>query len=89
MTAFAWLIEAKGEHGPVYWDGRDWSSNYMRAVRFARSVDAERIMINLPVEYRWPGMGPVEHGWDNASATADSPSSGVKIKSRELESPEG
>lgn len=64
MTQFAWMIEAKGEHGPIYWDGGDWSGNHMRGVRFARSVDADRIMINLPTEYRLPGMSAVEHGWD-------------------------
>ncbi len=63
MTDFAWLIEAKGEHGPIYWDGGNWSSNHMRAVRFARSVDAERIMINIPAVERFAGMGAFEHGW--------------------------
>lgn len=63
MDEFAWVIEAGVTHSPIYWDGGDWSSNNMRAVRFSRKVDAERIMINLPDEARRPEMSPAEHGW--------------------------
>ena len=63
MTEFAWLIEVNGEYGPIYWDGGNWSSNHMRAVRFVRSIDADRVMINLSDADRIAGMRSVEHGW--------------------------
>lgn len=66
MDEFAYVIEAGATHSPLYWDGGDWSSNNLRAVRFARKIDAERVMVNLPSEYRRPEMSATEHGWHDA-----------------------
>lgn len=67
-TDYAWLIEALGNRAaPIYWDGADWSADHLRAVRFRRKVDAERVMINLVEAHRQPHMAAVEHGWHSIS----------------------
>lgn len=61
---YAWLIEAGGNRSaPIYWDGGDWSADHLRAVRFRRKVDAERVMINIADAQRQSQMAAVEHGW--------------------------
>jgi hypothetical protein len=64
VTDYAWLIEAGGNRSaPIYWDGGDWSADHLRAVRFRRKVDAERVMINIADAQRQSQMAAVEHGW--------------------------
>jgi hypothetical protein len=29
-------------------------------------IDADRVMVNLPKEFRFPGMKTAEHGWMDA-----------------------
>lgn len=68
-TDYAWVIEARGNlSAPIYWDGGDWSAAHLRAVRFRRKVDAERVMINLAEAQRQPYMAAVEHGWHTSEA---------------------
>jgi hypothetical protein len=60
---YAWVIEVAHVATPLYWDGADWSGNHMRAVRFSRKVDADRIMVNIPSDMRRADMRTAEHGW--------------------------
>jgi acyl-CoA reductase-like NAD-dependent aldehyde dehydrogenase len=69
MTDYAWVVEAAHATTPLYWDGGDWSGNHMRAVRFARKVDADRIMVNIPADMRRDDMRSAEHGWSVLAAT--------------------
>jgi len=63
-TQYAWLIEAGGNRSaPIYWDGGDWSADHLRAVRFTRQADAERVMANIAAGQRQSQMSAVEHGW--------------------------
>jgi hypothetical protein len=75
-TDFAWLIE---RDGPLYWtapsamlDERDgWSPDHLRAIRFARKEDAERVAKYFT---RHDDCRAVEHGWSAApSAISSSP----------------
>lgn len=60
---FAWVIEASEVSAPLYWDGGDWSRNHLRAVRFSRQIDAQRIMIRIDPSMRRDDMRAAEHGW--------------------------
>lgn len=66
-TEYGWVIEAASPSAPImYWDGGEWTTNHMRPVRFARKVDADRVMINLPTDARRDGMRSAEHAWTTA-----------------------
>ena len=60
-ASFAWLIEdAVTGHG--YYDGKGWTKDHLKAVRYSRREDAERTVMELP--HGWHLIGtPVEHGW--------------------------
>jgi hypothetical protein len=61
---FAWLIEDALRQGPWYYCGigDGWTVDHMKAIRFARREDAERMILALP--HGWHLIGKsVEHGW--------------------------
>lgn len=63
---YGWVIEQQSPvaGGPLlYWDGFEWTSNNLRAVRFCRQVDADRIMLTIEPALRSPTMKTAEHGW--------------------------
>ena len=64
-TEFAWVIEHRlsPTSAPNYWAGNRWSTDHMRAVRFARKVDAEAVRNGFDDEYAL-GHRLAEHGWD-------------------------
>jgi len=51
-----WVIEAAKSEAPLYWDGGDWSSNQLRAVKYSRREGAERTMINIASDMRRDDM---------------------------------
>lgn len=60
---FAWVIEGAHVSTPIYWDGHDWSGDHMKAVRFARQIDAQTIMSCIEPAMRRSDMRTAEHGW--------------------------
>lgn len=57
----AWLIETKTRAGePYYWGGPAlWTTDHLRAIRFARKIDGERVAEDLDTD----GIAVVEHMW--------------------------
>jgi hypothetical protein len=53
-----WLIERKGE--ALWWTGSGFSADSLQAIRFARQVDAERMMKHLR---RAGDLVATEHEW--------------------------
>lgn len=69
---FAWIIEHRSSQpcSPMYWAGNGWEADHMRAVRFARKLDAERTAAGFDEDDPLPHEGPhriCEHGWLEAS----------------------
>ena len=75
-TEYAWLIETAGPHY-IYLDTvghlnlMRWTSDANKAIRFARKIDAENVIIGLcriePSMFKFPTYQmvlAVEHGWD-------------------------
>lgn len=63
-----WVIEHRRSPGyePEYWAGNGWSKNNLRAIRFARKVDAERARDGFEEDDPLPDEQPhrvAEHGW--------------------------
>lgn len=61
-----WLIEHGGSptSAPLYWcGGNEWYADHMRAIRFAREIDAAKVKdyIDYGVDH---GHRVAEHGWD-------------------------
>ncbi|MGL4445714.1 MAG: hypothetical protein ACRCU1_18970 [Alsobacter sp.] len=55
-----WLIEIPGDHQrPLWWTGGGWTADADSAVRYARKVDAERVILHSGHE----GAEAVEHQW--------------------------
>jgi hypothetical protein len=60
-TEIAWLIERSAGFDPMWWDGRGrFVSDANDAVRFARKVDAERVIDYLRFDNT---VKATEHGW--------------------------
>ncbi len=64
---YGWVIEHQRSEpcAPEYWSGDyDWSPDHMKAIRFARKIDAERVRSTLQMEDCDPDLHRVcEHGW--------------------------
>lgn len=65
-TEYGWLIERRpdGTPGPAYYDINPdvsgfWTLDHNEALRFARKIDAERMIAYLGIEEG----DPVEHAW--------------------------
>jgi hypothetical protein len=61
-----WLIEAPGQGQPLYWDGASWTADPSAAVRYARSLDAERVIAASHLV----GAKAAEHMWCPPPAAA-------------------
>ncbi len=61
---FGWVIEhgTSPVHEPSYWTGGDWSKDHLRAIRFARKIDGERIVL-YAMEPEVHPHRVCEHGW--------------------------
>lgn len=60
MEETGWLIE---RNGPTWWAGRTWSRNSLEAVRFAREVDALRMINADPITFGADDVKPTHHVW--------------------------
>lgn len=71
---FAWVIERGDSEvsAPKYWTGSAWSSDNLKAIRFVRRDDAERVRL-FALETATPRHRVCEHGW---TALASSPATG-------------
>lgn len=58
----AWLIEDRFAPGPRWWHGAGYSSDANEAVRFARKVDAQRVILTTLLNEDFPLIA-TEHGW--------------------------
>lgn len=47
MSESGWLIVRRGFHGALYWSGTVFSGDVGEAIRFSRSLDAERVVARL------------------------------------------
>lgn len=73
IDEYGWLIEYTGIHGaPLWWTGdhiehganKEWSGDSLQAVRFARKVDAEMVMVGvLGLKLPSPNVKAIEHNW--------------------------
>lgn len=68
MTEYAWVIERGNSpiNEPEYWTGIGWSKDNLRAIRFARKVDADRALSGFDEDDPLPGQPEhrvAEHGW--------------------------
>lgn len=68
-TEHGWVIEHRNSqpHTPMYWGGNNWYADNMRAVRFARRLDAERTLAGFDEDDPLPDEKPhriAEHAWD-------------------------
>lgn len=63
-TEFGWVIEHRlsPTHSPKYWAGNGWSTDHMKAIRFARKEDAERSRNGFDDEFALEHR-VAEHGW--------------------------
>ena len=64
-----WLIETKTPEGvPCYWGGPAlWTTDHLKAIRFARKLDGERVAEDLDVDR----LVVVEHIWCAPPETCD------------------
>lgn len=65
---FSWVIEHRRSpvSAPEYWAGNGWDSDHMRAIRYARKLDAERSAAGFDEDDPLPAETPhriAEHGW--------------------------
>jgi hypothetical protein len=63
-----WVIEHRRSpaYEPEYWCGNGWSKDNLRAIRFARQLDAERTAAGFDEDDPLPGELPhriAEHAW--------------------------
>jgi len=61
-----WLIEAQhGGPSPMWWDGSGYTPDSLLAVRFARKLDAERVILKAIAPGWVAGALPIatEHIW--------------------------
>lgn len=63
-----WVIEHRSSpsHTPNYWCGNGWSTDNLRAIRFARKVDAERSRDGFDEDDPLPNEEPhrvADHRW--------------------------
>lgn len=70
MTEQGWLIEQKFNGRGVWWrgildSGRDWTTDANEAVRFARKIDAERVLRSGVMGVFWKGAAATDHLWDD------------------------
>ncbi len=73
----AWLIEHGGHPSPLYWTGRswgEWSDDHMKACRFARRHDAQKVALALGDPTSRPNNHKVvEHMWTSPRAQEPEP----------------
>lgn len=61
-TEYGWLIERDGHGGLRYATPRSWTADHMKALRFARKVDAEEFAAS---HQDWStDIRITEHAWD-------------------------
>lgn len=70
-TEYGWVIEHRNSEPcqPQYWCGNGWLYDHMRAIRFARKIDAERVAAGFNEDDPLPNETPhriAEHAWDAA-----------------------
>lgn len=55
-----WVIEHRRSpaYEPSYWAGNGWSTDHLRAIRFARQIDAERTAAGFDEDDSLPGEEP-------------------------------
>jgi hypothetical protein len=65
---YGWLIELPTKSIPIYWDGNgpaSFTPDYMQAVRFSRSDDAQRVLDSIIDENDRKRAKVVEHAWSD------------------------
>ena len=60
VAEIAWLIERTDQGYPSWWTGADWTTDPNQAVRFARAVDAQRV---IATHGQHPPTHAIEHMW--------------------------
>lgn len=70
----AWLIEHPRENdAPEWWDGSEWTTDHLHAVRFSRQEDAERVLSKQALNFMQhfgSGVRASQHIWVGGSAPA-------------------